>query len=192
MRELKTGGRDYTLSETERENILSKTAGIYRKGIAVRFAKWFFYLSAFFFGVLPDLFFELNGVFDFVRLSVGFCCFAFVVVWQTSRWIKAVKIKRKLSTLDDSTLAVVFREVKNSVETKSERWKSYIITTLLLLIVTAGFDFLSFGVLAPFFMGESSGVLYVCLGVSKLCIIMERAYEAKTQTDFYITSCYLF
>ena len=192
MRKIKTGEHDYTLSESEREEILSRTASVYRKGIFLRFTKWFFYLLAFFVEVLPKLSWNINNRMDFVRLLIASCCFVCVIVWQAVRLIKAFCVRKKLNTLDDSTLAVVFREVKNPVETRAERWKAYLFSTLLLLLVTAGLDFLSFGALIPFFTDKNIGVLYLLLGASKFCIIIERAYEEKTQADFYITSCHLF
>ena len=116
----------------------------------------------------------------------------FVIIYQLIRLIKVFGIKRKLDSLPNSTLAVVFRDVKSPLKTKSERWKSYLFSTLLLLIATACLDFLSFGLIAPFFIKEKVIIVYLFLSISKLCIIIERAYEEKNQADFYIASCHLF
>ena len=192
MRKLKTGERDYTLSDEERENILSRAASIYRKGITVRFVKWIFFLLAFFIGVFPMLSWKVDGVLNIIRLWIGLLSIAIVIVWQLVKLIKIFTIRQKLNTLDDSTLAVVFRDIQRPIATKTERWKVYLLSTLLLLIATAVLDCIAFGALTPLCTGKGFGFIYLLLGLSKLSIIVERAYEEKTQADFYITSCHLF
>ena len=192
MRELSTEKQDYVLLNGERENIIARAARIYRKGIAVRFLKWFFFFSAFFIVVLPNLSWNCKNVLDFFKLTLGLVGFLAVAIWQIHKIIFAFRIKSRLNVLDNSTLAIVFREVKRPSCSRLERWKNYLLSTAIRLIVTVCLDIFLFGLLSPFLLENVVEKLCLFLILSKLSVIIERIYEEKTDTDFYITSCHLF